>query len=444
MTSRPYDSLRERLVPPFVLLGFVVSALLSLTTFALVAELEERAIRRMLQVEMESFRNRQALHTDALPVSATLLQGYYLPDSRFPQISRPKPGTEYTEIMTIGDTDYSVMAAEVGGKPFGLLYDRTYVKSSMAKLALALLIGTGVMTLLSFLIGNGLAGQVVRPIVRLLGEVSAKTTLADPLAASPSFSAAEYPNNEIGRLVRELDQFALRLYGFLQRESYFAADVSHELRTPIAVIRGAAEVLVEHPELPVAVRQRLATIHRHAVRATEILEAMLLLAREGGEDDDPNCVIADVVKDVVADCTPALAGLPVDIVTHVEGRPILPVERSLAYVVVSNLLRNACAHTKQGRIDVRVGETGIEIADTGMGIAEDRFPELFERHVKGEESQGNGLGLSIVARITDMIGWKVSFASRPGLGTTVRVSFATDRPGPAVPAAGKGSAARPA
>mgnify|MGYP004706041671 CR=1 FL=1 len=163
MISHPYDSLRERLVLPFVLLGFIVSSLLSLITFALVAELEERAINRMLHVEMESFRNRKALNADATPVSATLLQGHFLPAPRLPQIAPPRRGGEYMEILTIEDADYSVLAAEIGERPFALLYDRSYLKTSLAKLALSLLIGTGVMTLLSFLVGNRLAGQVLRP-----------------------------------------------------------------------------------------------------------------------------------------------------------------------------------------------------------------------------------------------------------------------------------------
>ena len=59
MTNPRYDSLRTKLVRPFVLLGLVVSALLSATTFLIVAELEHLAVDRMLHVEIESFRNRK-------------------------------------------------------------------------------------------------------------------------------------------------------------------------------------------------------------------------------------------------------------------------------------------------------------------------------------------------------------------------------------------------
>lgn len=55
MNNRRYDSLRNKLVLPFALLGFIVCALLSGITYGLVHDLEERAIMRMLRFEIESF-----------------------------------------------------------------------------------------------------------------------------------------------------------------------------------------------------------------------------------------------------------------------------------------------------------------------------------------------------------------------------------------------------
>ena len=80
MKKPQYDSLSKSLVVPFVTLGYVVSAVLSLVTFGIVSDLEERAIVRILHLEMDSVRNRQA-HSpaDLLPASA-ILTGYSLPD----------------------------------------------------------------------------------------------------------------------------------------------------------------------------------------------------------------------------------------------------------------------------------------------------------------------------------------------------------------------------
>lgn len=424
MTKPPYDSLSLSLVLPFVALGFVVSALLSLLTFALVAKSEERAIERMLHVEMDSFRNRLTYNPAALPPLTTELSGNFLPIPDFYFFQPVEPGQERFERITQGDRDYSVLLAEVDGKPYALIYERTYVNAILADLALYLHLGTGLMTLFSLLLGSHLAGRVVRPIGKLLGEITEKSARSNLLAGPPlTFSPDDYPNNEIGRLVLGLDQFALRLHGFLERESYFAADVSHELRTPVAIIRSAAELLIEYPDLPDVIQQRLRTIYRQAVRLGQILDAMLHLAQEDGEQGDPACAIADVIDDAVADCSFSLAGRPVSISVEVLERAILPVERSMAYVVVSNILRNACSYTREGVIAVCLDGHHLEIVDCGIGIPEDRFPALFKRHDRGEESTGYGLGLSIVSRVAQRLGWAVNIQSHSGMGTRVSITF---------------------
>ena len=79
----PYESLREKLVQPFLLLGFIVSAALSLITFGLLAQIEERAIERALHAELESFRYRVSLNAQATPASGTLLRGNTCPTRRY-------------------------------------------------------------------------------------------------------------------------------------------------------------------------------------------------------------------------------------------------------------------------------------------------------------------------------------------------------------------------
>lgn len=424
MNNLPYDSLRRKLVLPFVLLGFSVSALLSLVTFGLVAELEEEAIERILYVEMENFRTRKAHNPLALPPLTSVLTGHFLPVNKFPLVTPVRLGEDQIERFLKDDQEYSVLITHVEEKPYALFFDRSYVASNLGQLAFFLLIGTALMSLFSFLVGNYLVGNVVRPIGKLLGEISEKTANAHPTGRKPpSFAVANYPSDEIGRLAQALDGFALRLHGFFERESCFASDVSHELRTPIAVIRGAAEVVVAHPDLPEKVRERLQTIYRQSERMGQVLEAMLLLAREDGDSGDPACAMAEVIDDVIADISPGLSGRPVKIIFEAIERPILPVERSLAYVVVSNLLRNACAYTREGIIKIYLDGHLLEIEDSGIGIAEERFPTLFKRHAKGEDSSGHGIGLSIVARIAQQLDWKIDIESCIGAGTKVSIRF---------------------
>lgn len=418
-----YESLRARLVWPFVLLGYIVSALLSLATFTIVSNLEERAIERALFLELESFRNRTEHSPGALPPTASLLRGILLPSVDLPGISPTTQNKESVDRVTIQDQRYSLIIADVGGRVFALVYDRSSVDAGLGRLALFLLVATATLTLLSYIVGDRLSLRLVQPISQLLSDLTAKSGSADPRRRPVAFSADDYPNNEIGELVRRIDAFAKRLQDFILRENYFASDVSHELRTPVAVIRGAAEVMSAHPDLPPVCRQRLAVMQRSATRMGELLEAMLILGKEADDGGDPACSIAEVIEDVVADCSPSLSGRPVRIVVEILDNPILPVERSLAYVAISNLVRNACRFTEEGAITISLDSSRVEVRDTGLGIAEDRFPTLFERHSKGGKSEGHGLGLSIVARVAQRLRWLVELDSRSGEGTRVTVRF---------------------
>ena len=218
--TQPYESLRQKLVQPFLLLGFVVSAVLSLITFGLLSQIEEAAVSRSLRDELESFRHRVSLNRAASPASGSLLRGVYLPDPQFPGLLRGVSDVPSVDIRMIGDMEFSVLVSEVDGRPFALIYDRHYIQEALQQLALVLLVATMLMTLLSFAVGYRLSRQVVQPILRLVDDVSRKATTADLLESPGRFAETDYPHDEIGNLVRELDRFSHRLYAALQREAF--------------------------------------------------------------------------------------------------------------------------------------------------------------------------------------------------------------------------------
>lgn len=423
---QPYESLRQKLVQPFLLLGFVVSAVLSLTTFGLLSQIEENAIQRSLHDELESFRHRIKMHVDAVPANGSLLRGVYLPDKQFKEIERVPPGQEQISIRKIGDGDFSVLISDVNGRPFALLYDRHYIQDAFQQMALVLLIATLLMTLLSFVVGYRLSRKVVQPILRLVDDVSRKATMPDLLTNKDRFIETDYPNDEIGNLVRELDQFSRRLYEALQREAFFAADVSHELRTPLAVILGAAEMLGELEINSAMACQRIHVIQRHATRMGQILDAMLLLGREALPTADLACSVAEVVEDVLNDCRQLLKGRPVELTTEIVGNPLLEVERALVYVLISNLVRNACAHTREGRIHVALTEREFEVHNTVIETVQGQ-PILMKRYTKGKDSLGHGLGLSIAGRVCERLGWFLTLEQHPDNVAVARLTWsATD------------------
>jgi signal transduction histidine kinase len=110
--------------------------------------------------------------------------------------------------------------------------------------------------------------------------------------------------------------------------------------------------------------------------------------------------------------------------------PPIRTDRVKLKVVLKNLIANAVKFTREGRVNVSLSERhgGVEICvtDTGIGIAPDVLPTIFEPFRQGDSSLtrtygGVGLGLYIVRRLLDMIGGKITVESEPGRGSTFRV-----------------------
>lgn len=215
-----------------------------------------------------------------------------------------------------------------------------------------------------------------------------------------------------------------------RRMRRFLTDASHELRTPLAAIRGYAELTRQDgPMLPDTTEYALARIEAESRRMTSLVDDMLLLSRlderRGLEHDrlDLCALVVDAVNDVAVTAPDHhfTVDLPDDAV-WVNG------DRARLHQVVSNLLSNASTHTPAGvtvtttiRLPPDTAEGGIDlsICDDGPGIDESLMPEIFDRFVRADNSRSHehhstGLGLSIVASITEAHGGTVEATSQLG------------------------------
>jgi signal transduction histidine kinase len=220
---------------------------------------------------------------------------------------------------------------------------------------------------------------------------------------------------------------------FRESRRLFSAAVSHELRTPLARLLGLAETLA----LPLSEEEREALV---AQTETEIdnmrrlIDEMLLLAAldrgetapsEGGSD--AGAVIQEVVEDRLARPAGRGHGLTVE----ADDGLVVPMPSRLLSVVVGNLVDNALRHGgPHAAVHVRVTTVDryveISVADTGVGIAAEHLPHVFERFYRGDSSRagpGTGLGLAVVKHIVEAHGGRAVVESRAGHGTTVRLTL---------------------
>jgi signal transduction histidine kinase len=214
-----------------------------------------------------------------------------------------------------------------------------------------------------------------------------------------------------------------------QRRS-FLADITHELRTPLSVIRGQVEAIGDgmYPADPA----HLAPI----LDATQALDRLvedlrtLVLTDAGSlvlnkEPTDLAALLAEIVESFKPQADAAHLTLESDLAADLAQVEVDPARiRS----VIGNLLSNAIRHTPpDGSIKVALSRLGdrevVTIADTGEGIAPELLPHVFERFVKGAESNGSGLGLAIAHDIAEAHGGTLEVESEAGSGTRLKLSL---------------------
>jgi two-component system OmpR family sensor kinase len=213
----------------------------------------------------------------------------------------------------------------------------------------------------------------------------------------------------------------------------FVADASHELRTPLAAVRAYAELFTRGAsERPADLKRSMSGISRESERMSVLVDDLLLLARldEGREFAREPVALHDVVAEAVetAHAVDPERRIDVDIEAAVVSG-----DRDRLRQVVDNLLANVRAHTPPGapvRVTLRAagGRAELEVADSGPGLDADAAAHAFERFFRADPSRsrasgGAGLGLSIVAAVTEAHGGNASVSSASGDGATFRVEL---------------------
>lgn len=255
--------------------------------------------------------------------------------------------------------------------------------------------------LAAFWIGRRTSARVTAPI----------KLLADAVQHNQKPFPFQDAQDEIGVLAQAFARHSEELEHFLQRERYFVGDASHELRTPLAIISGAAETIAH--QLPVSHPLSLSAMR--IVQTTQEMQAqlacLLLLSRDPHTLVLTDTPLLPLVQECMARCEPWLSGKPVALVLEVQEQMLARTHAELARSVIWNLLRNACQHTEEGEVRIRMSRTQLVIADTGPGLPANINPQQFERFSRSARQQGEGLGLSLVQRIVVHLGWQMRITS---------------------------------
>ena len=284
------------------------------------------------------------------------------------------------------------------------------------------------LVILASLLGYWLSARALAPVSRIIQG-------AERVGVRNLSRRLEVPRakDELRRLTEHLNAMLDRIEASVKRITQFTADASHDLRTPLALIRTNAELVLRRPRSESEYREALHRILVTSEETTELIEQLLMLARADANVAQLKMEPTELYKIVraagqKARMLAAGKGLSFSESGPPCGLTLLANAAALERLLLS-VVDNAVKYTPPSGhvalvLSVQGSQAVIEVRDTGIGIAEQDLPHVFERFYRADqtrsrETRGSGLGLSIAKWIAETHNGSIELRSRPGQGTMV-------------------------
>jgi signal transduction histidine kinase len=391
--------LRRRLTIVFATFGAVVGLVYGAFTLTVAYEVEDDFFERMLTEEAtvaeREFRGRGVWPVPRREFMRVYADTRLLPTDIAPVLAaeparREMAGTDgrYYHVRRLNAPQPAWLIAEVSGE----LVVRP-VRGTLIRLIVIALV-----CLIAFaaLLAIWMAKRTTAPLTRLTAIVEGLTP-----SALPRRIAQDFGDDEVGILARGLDGLTDRLRSFVAREQAFTRDASHELRTPLAVLRGTTERLLAAPTLGPAERTLVVQAAQMVGHLDQTVHTLLTLAREDAAPaSDDVTPLRALVEEVVVEQAVLLDAKAVAVSTTVTAEAALPAPEAVVRILLANLIGNAFAHSHAGTVMIAGEGRWFRISNSSDGHPTDGAM-LVAPFVKGEQSAGWGLGLSIVERLCE-------------------------------------------
>lgn len=274
------------------------------------------------------------------------------------------------------------------------------------------------------------AGRALRPLAEI-------TETARAIALSHGFGRRLdliRQNDELGELARTFNEMLASLEEAYQAQRRFVDNAAHELRVPLTSIIGNLELLDRAQDLPAAEQSEvIADVRAEAGRLGRMVNELLTLARADAglrlarQPVDMDRLVVDVLRQ---------AG-PLAYDVYLSIAPLAPVsvegDADRLRQLLMILIENALHYTPPGgkvtvALRARGGEAQLTVADTGVGIAPEDLPRIFDRFYRADPARaraasGSGLGLAIAKWIAESHDGRIEVESQPGTGSTFIVTL---------------------
>jgi signal transduction histidine kinase len=412
--------LRSRLFGGLLIILLMTASSIAYAVWQFIETLEVAVIERGLQERMEEFVAAYRADPAALPPRSASIRGY---------LSRPGVAPALPAWLDVlgqgmhddiaGDGDYYyVLRQDVDGTRLYLTQnidalaelETLFFRSSMASLVLGVLLAAAA------------TWVVARIVLGPMMELANRVALLDHRQRGVRIGEV-HADREVMMIARSFDRYLEQIDTFVAREQAFTGDVSHELRTPLATIISAVQLMMEDHGMTGEAHERLLRIERAAGHMQELTTAMLCLARDPASAGREACPLGALVQDVVQGYQSLARARDLDLRLSVRAPDTVMAPHGMVMSVIANIVGNAIEHAGGGVIDITLDGRNLRVSDEGPGITQSEITRVFERGYRGGASRGAGLGLALVRRIGDHLGWTVDLHSTPGHGTHVAVRF---------------------
>jgi signal transduction histidine kinase len=278
---------------------------------------------------------------------------------------------------------------------------------------------------LMFSISRGLLRHVQR-----ITDAASRIGRSDLTTRVPTTSRTD----EVAHLAFTLNSMLDRIESAMHQLHTMTDSLAHDIRSPITAVRGkleaslTARTVEEQTETVVSSIEVLDRLNQFLTDSLDVAEADADALRLTRSEVD----LEETLNSMIDLYQPSMAEKDLTIEFHRPGPVVINADAALIHRMISNLFDNEVTHLPAGSsvtIDLRIKDSAaLVIEDDGPGFAPELIQHLFERHAKGKNSSGHGLGLAFVDAVVRAHGGAITASNRMGGGAQIEISlpFAPD------------------
>lgn len=418
---RRSGSLRRRMLLTVLGYVFLLSAAVMVHGFVVNEAAEQLVWEALLDSELDHYLHRSSVEPDYEWRDSASMQLFDPARGQRPPAALQSLAEGVHDEVAVDGRLYVVLVRLVDGRRLVVVLDIDSLEASERWLGWAVAMSALVLLVV---LGIALAWGIDR-MLRPLDEMARQIAGLRPERPRQRISPHRGATAELAVIGSALDAYLERLERFVARERAFIDSASHELRTPVAVIAGATELALSHPGVPVPVRGHLARIRKTTSDVEQLVSLLLVLAKDPARlaASSDRIQLDQLLPEVVQDHRPLADGKDLEIVMG----PVAPCDIvapiPILQAAIGNLLRNAIEHSDRGRIVVSLQpDATVVIDDPGHGMSPEEVSVLYARVARGAGRQGGGIGLELIARLCEHLGWRLAFG--PGVDDGTRTTLA--------------------